>query len=239
MSIRILLVEDDAALRTGLADNLELEGWDCRIARTGAEALAQLRACSFDLVLLDWMLPGKSGIDVLRELRSHDRRTPVVLLTAKSEVSDKVLGLELGADDYVTKPFQVAELMARVRVCLRRGQVQQEQAAEKQQEQVESFELGDLVVDLAAFELRRGRETLPISPTEAALLALFYRERGRVVSRARILSEVWNGTQVSNRSIDTHILNLRKKIEPEPKTPKHLVTVHGAGYKLNLHASGA
>ena len=228
MSARILLVEDDASLRTGLADNLALEGWDCTIARTGAEALSLLAREGFDLVLLDWMLPGKSGIDVLRELRRRDDSTPVVLLTAKSEVSDKVLGLEMGADDYVTKPFQVAELLARVRVCLRRA----ERAEPEPEADVERFELGDMDVDLAAFELRRGEDALSLSPTESAMLALLWRERGRVVSRERMLDEVWQGSHVSNRTIDTHVLNLRKKLERDPRQPRHLMTVHGAGYKL-------
>lgn len=228
MSVRILLVEDDVALCTGLADNLLMEGWDCDVARTGAEALRLLMHRRYALVLLDWMLPGKSGLDVLRELRSRDTRTPVLLLTAKSELSDKVLGLELGADDYVTKPFQVAELLARIRASLRRSGL----AEATNSTDAERFRIGAAEVDLAAFELRREEHTYALSPTEAALLALLQRHRGRVVSRARMLADVWHGTQVSNRTIDTHVLNLRKKLEPAPRVPQHLITVHGAGYKL-------
>ncbi len=232
MRERILIVEDDASLRAGLEDNFELEGMEVQAVETGLAASRLLARDSFDLVILDLMLPGKSGLDVLRELRERDADTPVLILTAKGDVSDKVLGLELGADDYLTKPFSVQELLARVRARLRRSQ-QQHGRARGQTEEEPKFLIGETEVDLAAFELRREGRSEALSPTEAKMLALLHREEGRVVDRQSFLKVVWGGgMHVSDRTIDTHILNLRKKLERDPKEPRHLVTVHGAGYRL-------
>ena len=226
MTSRVFLVEDDATLRTALADALRSDGHEVEVAKDGHEALAALRAQAFDLCVLDVMLPGPSGLELLRALRQRDAETPVLLLTARGAESDKVLGLELGADDYVTKPFSLRELLARCKALLRR-RGGGERAAERQ------FALGDLRVDLAAFTVTRGAQVTALSPKEAAMLALLRRAGGRAVARADFLREVWGGDAfVGDRTIDTHVLNLRHKVERDPKRPAHLLTVHGIGYRL-------
>ena len=228
---RILFVEDDLTIRTALRDALAGEGHDVVAAADGHEAEALLRAERFDLCVLDIMLPGPSGLELLKQLRDRDADTPVLLLTARGEEGDKVLGLELGADDYVTKPFSLRELLARVRAMLRRrGRAEQDGAF------VERFVLGDgdarVAVDLAAFTLVRGGATHALSPKEAAMLRLLRRRLGRAVSRADFLREVWGGGYVGDRTIDTHVLNLRQKLERDHRQPVHLLTVHGVGYRL-------
>jgi len=230
VTFHLLLVEDDHAIRTVLRDALGHDGHRVTTAQDGDEALALLRGSAFDLLVLDVMLPGPSGLEILRTLRQRDQRTPVLLLTAKGSESDKVLGLELGADDYVTKPFSLRELRTRVRVLLRRAERRDERPAGR-------FTIGDADVDLDAYELRRGRRTLRLSPTEAAMLQLLWRERGRVVDRQRFLQEVWGGTPIGDRTIDTHLLHLRQKLERDPKAPRHLLTVHGVGYRLVVEPS--
>ncbi len=227
MTAHLLLVEDDRTLRTALGDALRGEGHGVTTAQDGDEALAVLRERTFDLVVLDVMLPGPSGLEILKTLRARDRRTPVLLLTARSGESDKVLGLELGADDYVTKPFSLRELLARVRALLRRVEPAQPAAPAGR------FRLGPAEIDLDAYEVRRDGEVQRLSPREAAMLALLWRQRGRVVSRAHFLAEVWGGDgSVGDRTIDTHLLHLRQKVEVDPKNPRHLFTVHGVGYRL-------
>lgn len=226
---RILLVEDDPVLRTGLTDNLEAEGFEVKACADGIRASRLLEDEDWSLVVLDWMLPGKSGIDVLRELRIRDSAVPVLLLTAKADEADKVIGLELGADDYVTKPFGLRELMARIRACLRRGSRDIEASRE---EAPHRFTIGSVDVDLDAFELHRDEERVPLSRKEAGILALLIQDCGKVVPRRRFLDELWGRRFVGNRSIDTHILNLRKKIEQDPRDPQHLLTAHGVGYRL-------
>ncbi len=226
MTFRLFLVEDDRTLRVALTDAFAGEGHEVIAAADGHEARALLRERRFDLVVLDVMLPGPSGLELLRELRARDTDTPVLLLTARGEEGDKVLGLELGADDYVTKPFSLRELLARVKAMLRRRQ-QGDSAA------VSQFALGDAQVDLAAFTVTRGGNAATLSPKEAAMLALLRRHGGRAVSRALFLNEVWGGDQfVGDRTIDTHMLNLRNKVEADSKQPRFLLTVHGVGYRL-------
>lgn len=226
MTFRLLLVEDDLTLRTALRDAFAGEGYEMVVAADGHEARAVLREQRFDLVVLDVMLPGPSGLELLRELRARDADTPVLLLTARGEESDKVLGLELGADDYVSKPFSLRELLARAKAMLRRRE--RPQAAFVQQ-----FALGAAAIDLAAFTVVRDGQTHALSPKEAGMLALLRQHGGRAVSRAQFLREVWGGDQfVGDRTIDTHMLNLRQKVEREPKQPQHLLTVHGVGYRL-------
>ncbi|MCB9833423.1 MAG: response regulator transcription factor [Planctomycetes bacterium] len=233
MNTRILVVEDDPTLRMGLRDSLEAEGYDVTVAADGLKAEELLYGRHFALVLLDIMMPGKGGLEVLRGLRAEGVLTPVVLLTARSDENDKVLGLELGADDYVTKPFGLRELMARLRVILRREERSMARLM-AEPEEITSFVIGEAEVDLAAFELRRAGRTMPLTPKEAAMLRLLQRERGKVVSRTRFLEEVWEGGDwVTNRTVDTHMLNLRKKIERDATRPVHLLTVHGAGYRLD------
>jgi DNA-binding response OmpR family regulator len=228
MTHPLLLVEDDPALRTLLADALQHDGHAVTTAADGDEALALLRERAFDLLLLDVMLPGPSGLEILQAFRRRDQDTPVLLLTARSSESDKVLGLELGADDYVTKPFSLRELRTRVRVLLRRVRRPLGQPAGR-------FRIGSAEVDLDGYRVQRGHEQHRLSPTEAALLALLWQERGRVVDRARFLQQVWGGDgSVGDRTIDTHLLHLRQKIEVDPKAPQHLRTVHGVGYLLHV-----
>ena len=225
MSSHLLLVEDDHAIRTVLHDALQRDGHQVTSAQDGDEAQALLRQRAFDLLLLDVMLPGPSGLDLLRRFRQRDRDTPVLLLTAKGSEDDKVLGLELGADDYVTKPFSLRELRTRVQVLLRRRQRRSERPAGV-------LQIGANTIDLDGYQLRRGRTEHRLSPTEVAMLQLLWRERGRVVDRAMFLQEVWDGAVIGDRTIDTHLLHLRQKLERDPKSPRHLLTVHGVGYRL-------
>jgi DNA-binding response OmpR family regulator len=225
MSSHLLLVEDDHAIRTVLQDALRRDGHQVTSAQDGDEAQALLRQRAFDLLLLDVMLPGPSGLDLLRRFRQRDRDTPVLLLTAKGSEDDKVLGLELGADDYVTKPFSLRELRTRVQVLLRRRQRRSERPAGV-------LQIGANTIDLDGYQLRRGRTVHRLSPTEVAMLQLLWRERGRVVDRAMFLQEVWDGAVIGDRTIDTHLLHLRQKLERDPKAPRHLLTVHGVGYRL-------
>ncbi|HEX6813825.1 MAG TPA: response regulator transcription factor [Planctomycetota bacterium] len=226
MSFRLLLVEDERTLRVALRDAFTGEGHEVEVAADGHEARAALRERRFDLVVLDVMLPGPSGLELLRELRKHDADTPVLLLTARGEEGDKVLGLELGADDYVSKPFSLRELLARVKAMLRRRE--RSSAAGVQQ-----FTLGEAQIDLAAFTVAVDGAVHTLSPKEAGMLSLLRQHGGRAVSRALFLQEVWGGDQfVGDRTIDTHMLNLRQKVEKDPKQPRHLLTVHGIGYRL-------
>ena len=226
MSFRVLLVEDDRTLRIGLSDALASEGHAVVAAADGHEGRACLREQRFDLVVLDVMLPGPSGLELLRELRARDADTPVLLLTARGDEGDKVLGLELGADDYVTKPFSLRELLARVKAMLRRRE--RPEAA-----LVEQFVLGDARIDLAAFTVERSGAAHTLSPKEAGMLRLLRQRAGRAVPRAEFLREVWGGSPfVGDRTIDTHMLNLRQKVEADHKQPRFLLTVHGVGYRL-------
>ena len=226
----VLLVEDDNTMRRALCDALRGEGLAVTAAGDGDEALALLRGQAFTLLILDVMLPGPSGLEILRQVRARDVRTPVMLLTARSGEGDKVLGLELGADDYVTKPFSLRELLARVRAQLRRAAVDAVQAPA---EPSGRFALGAAAIDLDAYQVQRDGVVHRLSPKEAAMLALLWRERGRVVSRERFLQEVWGGgDSVSDRTVDTHLLHLRQKLEADPKQPQWLLTVHRVGYRL-------
>ncbi len=233
MTFHLLLVEDDDAIRTVLRDALVTDGHQVTVAADGDEAQAILRGSTFDLLILDVMLPGPSGLEILQALRRRDQETPVLLLTALAGEGDKVLGLELGADDYVTKPFSLRELRTRVRVLLRRRERNGERPTDRP---TGRFRIGAVDVDLDAYELRRGRSVQRLSPTEAARLALLWQERGRVVDRARFLEAVWGGAGIGDRTIDTHLLHLRQKLERDPKAPEHLLTVHGVGYRLAVDA---
>jgi len=226
---RVLVVEDDAHIRAGLADALESEGYEVIAAADGKQGLAQARQQKLDLVLLDIMMPGLSGYDVCREIRRRDRATPIIMLTAKSEEVDKVVGLELGADDYVTKPFGVRELLARVAAVLRRSRA----TAEPADELPDDLTLGDTIIHRRTFTGRRGRQEFALTAREMKLLDVLARHAGDVVSRERLLNEVW-GTEYygTTRTLDQHVAQLRKKIERTPDTPVLLLTVHGVGYRL-------
>ena len=221
---RILVVEDEPRLAQGLQDDLKLEGYEVDVAGDGETASQRALEGAFDLIILDVMLPRKDGFEVCRELRRAGLRTPVILLTAKTQESDKVLGLELGADDYVTKPFSPRELRARVKAVLRRaaGDVP------------EVYRFGEVEVDFARYQMRRAGRPVEVSPLEFKLLAAFIRSRGRVFSRDQLLDDVWGrDTFVTDRVIDTHITNLRKKIEPQPAQPRYLISVRGVGYRFD------
>jgi DNA-binding response OmpR family regulator len=228
---RLLLVEDDLALRTGLHDTFCEEGYEVTVAADGHSAHELALSRHFDLVVLDLMLPGRSGLEVLRAIRAARLATPVLLLTARGDETDKVLGFDLGADDYVTKPFGLRELVARVRALLRRHG----RDAGSLRDAAATFRIGAAEVDLGAFEVRCGGVVHPLSPKEAGMLALLFRERGLAVRRERILDEVWGSEDfVGPRAVDTHVVNLRQKLEADPRRPRHLLTVHGVGYRLVL-----
>jgi len=221
---RILVVEDEPSLAMGLQDDLRLEGYEIEVVADGESACERAVANRFDLIILDVMLPGKDGFEVCRELRRSGFHTPIILLTARAQESDKVLGLDLGADDYVTKPFSPRELRARVNALLRRAAG----------ELPEIYHFGDVDLDFTRAEVRRGGKPVEITPLEFKLLAALIRHRGRVLSRDKLLDEVWGrGVFVTDRVIDTHVTNLRKKVEPEPAEPRYLISVRGIGYRFD------
>jgi len=222
---RILIVEDEPAIALGLEDDLKMEGYEVEFAADGLTAATRAKEESFDLILLDIMLPGKDGFDVCRELRRAGVRTPILMLTAKTEEAQKVMGLELGADDYVTKPFGTRELRARIKALVRR-------AAGEPESDVYGF--GEVEVDFQRGELRRAGRPVELTPIEFKLLQLFIRARGRVLSRERLLAGAWGpDTFASDRIVDNHIANLRKKIEPDPANPRYLRNLRGLGYRFD------
>jgi DNA-binding response OmpR family regulator len=231
MKRRILLVEDDLALRTGLVDSLVQEGYEVQSASEGQSGQELILTETFDLAILDLMMPGRSGLEILRKARESGLSLPILLLTARGDESDKVLGLELGADDYVTKPFSLRELLARIRAMLRREE--RHEQSEPSTPEMSLHQVGPCEIDLSAFELRRDGQSHLLSVKEAHMLQLLLSNRGQAISRNRFLEEVWGKQIVGNRTIDTHILNLRKKLEKDPAHPQHLLTVHGYGYKIS------
>jgi two-component system alkaline phosphatase synthesis response regulator PhoP len=222
---RILVIEDEPQMQLGLRDNLELEGYEVQTASDGDEGLAKAASFSPDLVILDIMLPRKNGFDVCRELRARANPTPIVMLTARSAETDKVLGLELGADDYVTKPFSITELLARVRAVLRRSA--------GQKPATEAVKIGDLEVDFRLHQARRGKARIEFTAREFELLRYFVQHTGQVVTREQILNEVWGYEEFpTTRTIDNFVAKLRQKIEKAPHAPEHILTIHGSGYKF-------
>jgi DNA-binding response OmpR family regulator len=221
---RILVVEDEANIALALEDDLKKEGYDVEIVADGDRACGRVLEAAFDLILLDVMLPHKDGFDVCRDLRRARVRTPILMLTAKTQEAEKILGLELGADDYVTKPYSPRELRARIKALLRR-------AAD---DLPEVFRFGDVEVDFARYEVRRGGRLLEVTPTEFKLLAAFIRKRGQVLTRDRLLDLAWGqGVFITDRVVDNQIVNLRKKIEPKPSKPRYLLNVRGVGYRFD------
>jgi two-component system alkaline phosphatase synthesis response regulator PhoP len=221
---RILVVEDEPGIALGLEDDLRMEGYDVEVIHDGAAASKRARESAFDLILLDVMLPGKDGFEICRELRRAGSRTPILMLTARTQEAEKVMGFELGADDYVTKPFSTRELRARIKALLRRA-AGPDEAAE------ESYRFGNVEVDFQRRELRNDGKTVELTPLEFRLLALFIESAGRVLSRDRLLSGAWGpDTFASDRIVDNHIANLRRKIEPDPANPRYLRNVRGMGY---------
>jgi two-component system alkaline phosphatase synthesis response regulator PhoP len=224
---RILVVEDEPGIALGLEDDLRLEGYDVEVMGDGAAASRRAREGGFDLILLDVMLPGKDGFEVCRELRRAGIRVPILMLTAKTQEAEKVMGLELGADDYVTKPFGTRELRARIKALLRR-------AGGGPEAETERYRFGDVEVDFSRGELRRAGRAVELTPIEFKLLSLFLHAPGRVMSRDRLLSGAWGpDTFASDRIVDNHIANLRRKIEPDPANPRFLRNVRGLGYRFD------
>ena len=219
----ILVVEDEPTIAIALQDDLEEEGYRVEAVSDGVTALEKTRA-GFDLVLLDVMLPGKDGFTVLREMRRAGNRTPVILLTARGREEDRVTGLSLGADDYVTKPFSRKELLLRVQAVLRR--------AGPSQASLHRF--GEIEVDLDRAEVRRGGEPLDITALEFRLLTMFCENRGKILSIEKIIQHIWGAdTFQSDRVVYTHINNLRNKIEPLPAQPRYIVSLRGLGYRFD------
>jgi DNA-binding response OmpR family regulator len=222
---RVLIVEDEEAMAVALKDGFEYEGYEVLLARDGAAGLSLARTGRPDLMILDVMLPRLSGHDVCRELRKGGSALPIIMLTARGQEIDKVLGLKLGADDYVTKPFGFLELAARAEALLRRASGSVPGA--------EEFRFGDVVVHFGRAEARKGDRDLPLTARELRLLRFFLEHRGRVVTRDQILDEVWDYERAPfTRTVDMHVAKLRRKIEDDPARPRFLLTVHGLGYKF-------
>ena len=223
---KILIIEDEPDMAMGLQDNLELEGYDVLIARDGAEGVLTARQTQPDLILLDVMLPKKSGLDVCRELRAQGFAQPILMLTARGQELDKVAGLELGADDYITKPFGLSELLARVRAHLRR-------AARSAPVELESYAFGSITLDFKKYQAQKLHAPLELSPREFDLLKYFIHHRGEAVTRDQLLNDVWGyAANVFTRTVDNHIAKLRHKIEDDPENPQYLITVHRVGYRF-------
>jgi len=222
---RILVVEDDPAILRGLSDNLTLESYEVLTAADGEAAYRLIGEARPDLLILDLMLPKLSGYELCRKLRSEGVATPILMLTARGEEADRVLGLDLGADDYVTKPFSVRELMARVRALLRRTQPSSPLPDE--------LSFGDVTVDFRSYEARKGGTSVEMTPKEYQLLRVLAARSGQVVTREELLGDVWGYEVLPNtRTVDNHVASLRAKLDPDKSGPRHVKTVHGVGYKF-------
>ncbi len=226
---KILVVEDEAAILLGVKDNLEIEGYTVLTASDGQTGLKLAEEEDPDLIVLDIMLPKLSGYDVLRKLREKRIRGSVIMLTAKKEERDKVQGLQLGADDYITKPFSLVEFLARVKAVLRR--------TPGGADQLKRAKFGDVDLDFVSYEATKGGAKLDLTPREFKILKLFIENRGRVISRNELLDKVW-GYDVfpTTRTVDNHIVKLRKQIEDDPSNPTRIVSIRGVGYKFALSA---
>jgi DNA-binding response OmpR family regulator len=221
---RILIVEDEPAMVAGLRDNFEYEGYEVISAADGAAGLESALANDPDLVVLDVMMPRMSGLDVCKQLKTKKPGVPVIMLTARGQEIDKVVGLELGADDYVTKPFSIRELMARVKAVLRRV---------SPAPVPEVYRFSDVEVNVRSNEVLRAGSRIELSSKEFALLAYFIAHPAETLSRDRLLDAVWGYENYPNtRTVDTHIVHLRQKLEPNPEEPRFILTVHGTGYKF-------
>lgn len=221
----ILVIEDEPQIVLGLKDALEFEGFRVISADNGKSGISLAKQERPNVVLLDLMLPDVNGYQVCEELRRHDAFMPIIMLTARSQEADKIRGLDVGADDYVTKPFSVGELVARIRAIFRRMNRSPQKDA--------PIQVGDAEIDPAAQVLRRGRSETKLSFYEVQLLKLLFERAGQPVSRDEILDKVWGiETASNNRTVDNFVVKLRKKVEPQPEEPRHILTVYGVGYKL-------
>jgi DNA-binding response OmpR family regulator len=224
---KILIVEDEPNMRMGLRDNLEFEGYEVSIAEDGEKGLRMIRENQYNLILLDVMMPKISGFDICKTIRKEGVQTPLILLTAKGEEIDKVLGLELGADDYVTKPFSLRELLARIKAILRRGE------SSIQFEVRTEIKIGKLKIDFKNYSAFTDDMPIQMSHKEFEILHHFWKKRNSAVSREELLSEIWGYDETpTTRTVDNFIMKLRNRIEKDPNHPHILITVHGIGYKL-------
>ncbi len=222
---RILIIEDEPAMVAGLRDNFEYEGYEVISAGDGEAGLERVLTDPPDLVVLDVMMPRMSGLEVCKQVKARRPSVPIIMLTARGQEIDKVVGLELGADDYVTKPFSIRELMARVKAVLRR--------VSPQARVPETYRFSDVEVNVRGNEVRRAGRAVPLSAKEFALLTYFISHPAETLSRDRLLEAVWGYENYPNtRTVDTHIVHLRQKLEPDPDVPRHILTIHGSGYKF-------
>jgi DNA-binding response OmpR family regulator len=227
---KILIIEDELNMVKGLKDNLEFEGFEVDTAMEGNTGLQKVLQNKSDLILLDVMLPGVSGFDICKAARREGVSTPIILLTAKGEEIDKVLGLELGADDYITKPFSVRELLARIKAILRRPPIGKEGSAEQ-----EFVSLGNIDVNFQNYVAKKGNDEIKMSYKEFEILHYMHMNAGKIIQRDDLMSDVWGiEYDISTRTVDNFILKLRQKIEADPNNPKIILTVHGVGYKMIL-----
>jgi two-component system alkaline phosphatase synthesis response regulator PhoP len=226
VSNRLLLVEDEPGLVMTLTDRLIAEGYDVETATDGETGLARGSAESFALIILDGMLPGRDGFDVCRTIRQRGVQTPILMLTARGQVVDRVVGLKLGADDYLTKPFEMAELLARLEALLRR-------VPRAAVPPGDSYQFGDVKIDFRKAEVTRAGQALELSAREFKLLRYFIEHRGATLSRDELLNEVWGYNAMPNtRTVDVHVAWLRQKLEAHPRRPQYIHTIHGLGYKF-------
>ncbi|MCB0730252.1 MAG: response regulator transcription factor [Ignavibacteriae bacterium] len=220
---KVLIVEDEESMRLGLGDNLKFDGYNVDFAEDGEKGLNKIRENKYNLILLDIMLPKISGFEVCKTIRKEGVKTPVIMLTAKGEEIDKVLGLEIGADDYITKPFSLRELLARINAVLRRVENDSE----------EQIKIGKLEVDFNSYTATKNGNNVSLSSKEFDILHYLWNKKNKNVSRDELLSNIWgNDVYTTSRTIDNFILKLRQKIEDNPNDPKKIITIHGIGYKL-------
>ena len=234
MKKRILVIEDEPSLSMAIRDELEFEGFEASVAEDGIAGLDRIIAEAPDLVILDLMLPGKSGFEICREVRGHGMDTPIIMLTARAQEVDRVRGLELGADDYVIKPFSLAELVARIRAVLRRTR-----GTKCTEGEPEILQVGELRLDARKQEAFVGRRQIELTHKEFQLLEFLLHHPGEVISRDEFLDRLWGEEiYVTPRSVDTHMASLRKKIGDDADQPRYILSVRGAGYKLNANPTG-
>ena len=224
--LTILLIEDEPEMQRGLRDNLEFEGYKVDVAGNGKEGLKKMLNHTYDLVFLDVMLPEMSGFDVCKRAREKGLRVPIVMLTAKGEEVDKVLGLELGADDYITKPFSLRELLARIKAVLRRKDGGESELSGK-------IKIGNIEIDFSTYDVSKKGKPIEMTPKECEILRFLWQHKNQTVSRDALLTNVWGYDEsISSRTVDNFIAKLRQKIEKLPSKPRHIITIHGTGYKL-------
>ena len=224
---RLLLVEDEPGLQLALSDRLSAEGYAVATAGDGNAAIQRATGEPFDIIVLDVMLPGRDGFDVAKTIRQQGVQTPILMLTARTQVVDRVVGLKLGADDYLTKPFETIELLARIEALLRRAPSAASGAS------LERYRFGDITVEVRKAEVSHKGELLDLSAKEFHLLKYFIEHRGATISREELLHEVWGYSNTpSTRTVDVHVAWLRQKLEPNPRVPQYILTVHGLGYKF-------